>query len=241
MIFYPAIDLKNGKCVRLKQGMMDDATVFADDPAAQGGKFAAQGAEWLHIVDLDGAFSGKSENGAAVKSIIENCKIKLQLGGGIRTLESIEKWLSLGIARVILGTAALQNPALVKEACTKFPGKIAVGIDAKGGKVATSGWSVVSQVSAEELAKKFEDAGVAVIIYTNIDHDGMMAGPDIKSTKNLAENIAIPVIASGGVSCIEDLIELKKIEKFGVKGVIAGRAIYEGAIGVAEAIATLKC
>jgi len=241
MIFYPAIDLKNGKCVRLKQGMMDDATIFADDPAAQGAKFAAQGAEWLHIVDLDGAFSGKSENGAAVESIIKNCKIKLQLGGGIRTLENIEKWLNLGIARVILGTAALQNPALVKEACQKFPGKIAVGIDAKGGKVATSGWAEISQICAEELAKKFEDAGVTVIIYTNIDHDGMMAGPDIKSTKNLAENIAIPVIASGGVSCIEDLIELKKIEKFGLKGVIAGRAVYEGAIDVAEAIKVLQC
>lgn len=236
MILFPAIDLKDGKCVRLKQGEMDQATVFSESPADQAALFEAQGFKWIHIVDLNGAFEGKPVNAAAVKSIVAKVKVPLQLGGGIRDMGMIEHWLNNGIARVILGTIALRNPQLVKDACNLFPGKIAVGIDAKGGMVAVEGWAETSSVTVEELALKFEDAGVAAIIYTDIDRDGMMQGPNVEATGKLAQRLTTPVIASGGVSSLEDLKAIKALEKKGVVGVISGRAIYDGRIPIGEAL-----
>jgi phosphoribosylformimino-5-aminoimidazole carboxamide ribotide isomerase len=238
MILFPAIDLKDGACVRLKLGLMEESTVFNTDPGAQARDFAAAGAEWIHVVDLNGAFAGKPVNGTAVDSILKSVSVPVQLGGGIREMATIESWLARGIRRVILGTVALKNPALVKEACKRFPGRVAVGIDAKGGKVAVEGWAETSDLTVLELARKFEDCGVAALIYTDIDRDGVLAGPNVAATAALADAISIPVIASGGVSSLDDLRALKAYPK--LEGVISGRAIYDGRIDVAEAIALLK-
>jgi phosphoribosylformimino-5-aminoimidazole carboxamide ribotide isomerase len=238
MILFPAIDLKDGACVRLKLGLMEDATVFNLDPGAQAKSFANAGAEWIHVVDLNGAFAGKPVNAAAVEAILKSVSVPVQLGGGIRDMATIEGWLERGIRRVILGTVALKNPALVKDACKRFPGRIAVGIDAKGGKVAVEGWAETSDLSVLDLAMKFEDAGVAAIIYTDIDRDGVLAGPNVAATAALADAIKTPVIASGGVSSLDDLRALKAHPK--LEGVISGRAIYDGRIDVAQAIALLK-
>ena len=226
MILYPAIDLKDGQCVRLYKGEMDQATVFSDDPAAQAELFQADGAEWMHLVDLNGAFAGKPVNADAVEAILGRISIPAQLGGGIRDLPTIEMWLSKGLSRVILGTVAVKNPALVHEAGKAFPGKIAIGIDAKNGFVATEGWAEASDIAAPELAKKFEDAGVAALIYTDIDRDGAMQGPNIEATAALSDAVSIPVIASGGVSSLDDLAALKAAAPK-LNGAISGRALYE--------------
>lgn len=240
MILFPAIDLKDGQCVRLKLGEMDQATIFNDNPGAQAASFEKQGFEYLHIVDLNGAFAGKPVNGAAVDDILAAIKIPAQLGGGIRNLATIEHWLEKGISRVILGTVAVKNPALVREACKKFPGKIAVGIDAKGGRVATEGWAEASSLSAKELAKRFEDAGVTAIIYTDIDRDGILKGLNLTSTTELARSTPIPVIASGGLASLEDIKALTKEENSILEGAITGRALYDGRIDPAEALAILR-
>lgn len=239
MILFPAIDLKDGNCVRLEKGEMGKATVFNESPAAQAKQFETQGFTWIHIVDLNGAFEGKPVNRQAVEAIVKSVKIPLQLGGGIRDLAMIEAWLNAGITRVILGTVALRDPELVKAACRKFPGKIVVGIDGREGFVAVEGWAEKSSVSVEELALKFEDAGVAAIIYTDIERDGMMQGPNIEATRKLAERLTTPVIASGGVSSLADLKKIKALEKSGVAGVISGRAIYDGQIPIAESLALM--
>lgn len=235
MIIFPAIDLKDGNCVRLYKGEMEKATVFSDSPATQAKQFEDEGAQWIHVVDLNGAFEGKPVNLEAVKSIIKAVKVPLQLGGGIRNIETIEAWLDAGISRVILGTVALKNPELVKEACKKFPGRIAVGIDGKNGFVATEGWAEDSEISVIELAQKFENAGVACIIFTEISRDGAMQGADVAATKKLAESVNIPVIASGGVSNLDDLRQIKAVESAGIIGVISGRAIYEKAFTIKQA------
>lgn len=239
MILFPAIDLKDGNCVRLKLGLMEEATVFNTDPGAQAKAFADAGAQWIHVVDLNGAFAGKPVNAAAVESILNAVTVPVQLGGGIRDMATIEMWLDKGISRVILGTVALRDPQLVKEACKRFPGRVAVGIDAKGGKVAVEGWAETSDLTVLDLALKFEDAGVAAIIYTDIDRDGVLAGPNTAATAALAQAISTPVIASGGVSSLDDLRALKAVAASGIAGVISGRAIYDGRIDVAEAIALL--
>ncbi len=240
MLVIPAIDLKEGKCVRLEQGLMDRDTVFNDDPAAQALEWQAQGAELLHIVDLDGAFAGEPKNRSAIEAIIKAITIPAQLGGGIRDIPTIEAYLGLGLARVIIGTAAQRNPELVREACAKFPGQIVVGIDARDGMVAVQGWAEVTGITAVELAKKFEGFGVSAIIYTDISRDGMLQGPNIDATRTLAESVAIPVIASGGVSSLKDIKNLMGIEASGVSGVITGKAVYTGAIRLSEAIGLTK-
>lgn len=240
MIVIPAIDLKNGVCVRLEQGLMDRDTVFNDNPAAQALDWQNQGAELLHIVDLDGAFAGEPKNRAAIEAIVKAISIPAQLGGGIRDMETIEAYLSMGLSRVIIGTAAQRNPELVREACAKFPGKIVVGIDAKSGMVAVQGWAEVTGITAADLARKFEDCGVAAIIYTDISRDGMLQGPNLEATKALAEAVNIPIIASGGVSTLKDIENLMAIESSGVTGVITGKAVYTGSIKLAEAIAVTK-
>ncbi len=240
MIVIPAIDLKEGKCVRLEQGLMEKDTVFNDNPGAQAKVWQDAGAELLHIVDLDGAFAGEPKNRPAIESIVKALSIPTQLGGGIRDLKTIEAYLDLGIDRVIIGTAAQRNPELVEEACRRFPGRIVVGIDAKNGMVAVQGWAEVTGVTAIDLAKKFEGFGVSAIIYTDISRDGMMGGPNIEATCALAESMSIPVIASGGVSTLQDIRNLMAVEKSGVTGVITGKAIYTGAINLAEAIALTK-
>ncbi len=239
-ILFPAIDLKDGKCVRLKLGDMEQATVFNDDPGAQARAFQDQGFEWLHVVDLNGAFAGESVNGAAVDSILASTTNPVQLGGGIRTLEHVENWLSRGISRVILGTVAVRDPALVKEACKRFPGRVAVGIDARGGKVAVEGWAETSELGAIDLARQFEDAGVAAIIYTDIDRDGVLKGLNMASTLDLARAVSIPVIASGGLASIEDIKELLKPECAILEGAISGRALYDGRLDPKEAIALIN-
>jgi phosphoribosylformimino-5-aminoimidazole carboxamide ribotide isomerase len=239
MILFPAIDLKDGNCVRLKLGLMDQATVFNTDPGAQAKEFADAGAQWIHVVDLNGAFAGKPVNAAAVESILKAVTVPVQLGGGIRDMATIEDWLARGVSRVILGTVALRDPELVKQACRRFPGKVAIGIDAKGGRVAVEGWAETSDLTLLELASKFEDAGAAAIIYTDIDRDGVLSGPNVEATAALAKAISTPVIASGGVSSLDDLRALKAVADSGISGVISGRAIYDGRIDVREAIALL--
>ncbi|MBE1204312.1 1-(5-phosphoribosyl)-5-[(5-phosphoribosylamino)methylideneamino]imidazole-4-carboxamide isomerase [Aminobacter carboxidus] len=240
MILFPAIDLKDGQCVRLKLGDMDQATVYNDDPGAQAKAFEDQGFEWLHVVDLNGAFAGESVNGAAVEAILKATKNPVQLGGGIRTLAHIEGWLDKGLARVILGTVAVRNPELVKEACRKFPGKVAVGIDAKGGKVAVEGWAEASSLGVVELARKFEGAGVAAIIYTDIDRDGVLAGINWDSTIDLAEAVSIPVIASGGLASLADIVRMTMPDAKKLEGAISGRALYDGRIDPVQALAILR-
>jgi len=240
MIILPAIDLKEGRCVRLEQGLMDKDTVYNEDPAAQAHIWQEQGGELLHIVDLDGAFAGVPKNREAIKTIIEAIDIPSELGGGIRDMATIEAYLDLGIDRVILGTVAKENPALVQEACRKFAGQIVVGIDAKDGLVAVRGWADVTEKKATEMAKEMEGFGVEAIIYTDIARDGMMQGPNIAATKALAEAINTPVIASGGLSTLDDIRRLMEIESAGVTGVITGKAIYSGAIDLREAVALTK-
>ncbi|MCV2448821.1 1-(5-phosphoribosyl)-5-[(5-phosphoribosylamino)methylideneamino]imidazole-4-carboxamide isomerase [Paracoccus sp. DMF] len=237
MILYPAIDLKDGNCVRLLRGDMEAATVFGADPAAQARAFQDAGAEWLHLVDLNGAFAGKPVNAAAVEAILAAISVPAQLGGGIRDMATIEAWIERGLSRVILGTVAVENPALVREAAMAFPGKIAVGIDARKGRVATRGWAEETDVTATDLAQRFEDAGVAAIIYTDIDRDGAMQGPNIAATEALARAVNIPVIASGGVSSMADLDALRATGV--IAGAISGRALYDGAIDLAEALRAL--
>ena len=240
MILFPAIDLKDGECVRLKLGDMNQSTVYNTDPAAQAKAFEDQGFEWLHVVDLNGAFAGSSVNGAAVEAILKATKNPVQLGGGIRTLEHIEAWLSKGLSRVILGTVAVRDPQLVIEACKEFPGKVAVGIDAKGGKVAVEGWAEASELGVIELAQKFEGAGVAAIIYTDIDRDGILAGINWPSTLGLAEAVSIPVIASGGLASMDDIHRMTQPDAHKLEGAISGRALYDGRIDPAEALALLR-
>ncbi len=239
MILYPAIDLKDGNAVRLLRGEMDKATVFNEDPAAQARAFVDAGCEWLHLVDLNGAFAGEPVNAAPVEAILKACDVPAQLGGGIRDMATIETWIEKGLARVILGTVAVENPDLVREAAKAFPGKVAVGIDARNGMVATKGWAEETDVQVTDLARSFEDAGVAAIIYTDINRDGAMQGPNIEATAALAQAVSIPVIASGGVSSLDDLIALRDC---GVElnGAISGRALYDGAIDLAEAIRALS-
>ncbi|WP_343503434.1 1-(5-phosphoribosyl)-5-[(5-phosphoribosylamino)methylideneamino]imidazole-4-carboxamide isomerase [Alloyangia pacifica] len=239
MILYPAIDLKDGKAVRLLRGDMEKATVFNDDPAAQAMEFVEAGCDWLHLVDLNGAFAGEPVNAAAVEAILARTKVPAQLGGGIRDMATIERWLDKGLARVILGTVAVENPGLVREAAKAFPGKVAVGIDARDGRVATKGWAEVTDVDAVDLARSFEDDGVAAIIYTDINRDGAMQGPNIEYTAAMARAVSIPVIASGGVSKLADLIALRDCGAE-LNGAISGRALYDGAIDLKEALTALK-
>ncbi|MFD1913475.1 1-(5-phosphoribosyl)-5-[(5-phosphoribosylamino)methylideneamino]imidazole-4-carboxamide isomerase [Halodurantibacterium flavum] len=238
MILYPAIDLKDGQCVRLYKGEMEQATVFSDNPAAQALSFEDAGCEWLHLVDLNGAFAGEPVNAAAVEAILAAVRVPAQLGGGIRDMGTIERWLDKGLARVILGTVAVENPELVREAARAFPGRIAVGIDARNGRVATRGWAEETNVIVTDLARQFEDAGVAAIIYTDINRDGAMQGPNIEATEALARAVSIPVIASGGVSSMADLLALRDTGV--ISGAISGRALYDGAIDLAAALAALK-
>ncbi|MCY0149074.1 1-(5-phosphoribosyl)-5-[(5-phosphoribosylamino)methylideneamino]imidazole-4-carboxamide isomerase [Hoeflea sp. G2-23] len=240
MILFPAIDLKDGQCVRLKLGEMDSATIYNENPAAQALAFENQGFEWLHVVDLNGAFEGQSVNGAAVEAILKATENPVQLGGGIRTLAHIEAWLEKGLARVILGTVAVRNPDLVREACKLFPGRVAVGIDAKGGKVAVEGWAEASELGVIELARRFEGAGVAAIIYTDIDRDGILAGINWQSTIELADAVSIPVIASGGLASLADIVRMKMPDAARLEGAISGRALYDGRIDPAEALAVLN-
>jgi phosphoribosylformimino-5-aminoimidazole carboxamide ribotide isomerase len=235
MILYPAIDLKDGQCVRLYKGEMDEATVFNDDPAAQAKAFVDAGCEWLHLVDLNGAFEGRPVNADAVEAILAAVDVPAQLGGGIRDMATIETWLEKGIARVILGTVAVENPDLVREAARLHPGKIAVGLDARHGKVATRGWAEETDIDVTDLARQFEDAGVAAIIYTDINRDGAMQGPNIEATAALANAVKIPVIASGGVSSLSDLMSLRNCGA-PLDGAISGRALYDGAIDLREAL-----
>ena len=237
MILYPAIDLKDGQAVRLVHGDMDQTTVFNDDPAAQAKEFVAAGCEWLHLVDLNGAFAGEPVNAAPVEAILKACPVPAQLGGGIRDMATIERWVDRGLARVILGTVAVENPDLVREAAKEFPGKVAVGLDARNGFVATKGWAEETDVQVVDLAKSFEDAGISAIIYTDILRDGAMKGPNITATEALARAVDIPVIASGGVSSMDDLNALKNTGV--ISGAISGRALYDGAINLQEALANL--
>ncbi len=237
MILYPAIDLKDGQCVRLLRGDMAQATVFGHDPAAQAAKFQAAGCEWLHLVDLNGAFAGAPVNAAAVEAILARVTVPCQLGGGIRDMATIEAWLKRGLARVILGTVAVENPGLVRQAARAFPDRVAVGIDARQGLVATKGWATATDVQAADLARRFEDAGVAALIYTDIDRDGAMLGPNIDATAALARAVTIPVIASGGVSSLADLAALRATGV--IAGAISGRALYDGTIDLATALRTL--
>lgn len=240
MILFPAIDLKNGECVRLEQGDMARATVFNTDPAAQARAFEAQGFEYLHVVDLDGAFAGKPVNASAVDAMLKSLTIPVQLGGGIRDLKTVEGWLSKGITRVIIGTAAVRDPALVKEAAKKFPGRVAVGLDARDGKVAVEGWAETSQVTALEIARRFEDAGVAAIIFTDIARDGLLKGLNLDATIALAEAISIPVIASGGLASIADIEAMLQPRAKRLEGAIAGRALYDGRLDPAEAMKKIR-
>ncbi len=237
MILYPAIDLKDGACVRLLRGDMAAATVFGTDPAAQARAFQEAGCRWLHLVDLNGAFAGRPVNRDAVEAILAAVDVPCQLGGGIRDLATVEGWLERGVARVILGTVAVEDPDLVRRAAAAFPGRVAVGIDARAGRVATRGWAEATDFAATDLARRFEDAGVAALIYTDIDRDGAMQGPNIAATEALARAVSVPVIASGGVSSLEDLLRLQATGA--IAGAISGRALYDGAIDLAAALAAL--
>ena len=239
MILYPAIDLKDGQAVRLLRGDMEKSTVFNDDPASQAMEFVDAGCAWLHLVDLNGAFAGEPVNDAAVEAILSRTQVPAQLGGGIRDMATIERWLDKGLQRAILGTVAVENPDLVREAAKAFPGHVAVGIDARDGRVATKGWAEETDVMVTDLAKSFEDAGVAAIIYTDINRDGAMQGPNIEATADLARAVSIPVIASGGVSSLDDLIALRDCGA-GLNGAISGRALYDGAIDLKAALAALN-
>jgi phosphoribosylformimino-5-aminoimidazole carboxamide ribotide isomerase len=236
VILFPAIDLKGGQCVRLEQGDMARATVFNLDPAAQAKSFAAEGFEYLHVVDLDGAFAGKPMNAHAVEAMLKAVTMPLQLGGGIRDLKTVEAWLEKGVARVIIGTAAVRDPALVKEASKKFPGRVAVGLDARDGKVAVEGWAETSEVTALEIARRFEDAGVAAIIFTDIARDGLLKGLNLDATIALADRITIPVIASGGLAGIEDIKAMLTPRAKKLAGAIAGRALYDGRLDAVAAL-----
>jgi phosphoribosylformimino-5-aminoimidazole carboxamide ribotide isomerase len=239
LTLYPAIDLKDGACVRLRRGEMDQATVYSDDPAAQARAWQESGCRWLHVVDLNGAFAGQSVNAAAVDAILAAAAVPVQLGGGIRDLAAVERWLAAGVRRVILGSAAVRDPALVRESCRRFPGRVAVGIDARDGFVATDGWAETSTLAATDLVARFADAGVAAIIYTDIARDGMLGGLNLEATAGLATSSAIPVIASGGVGSLDDLRALKALKHPNIEGVIVGRALYDGRIDPAAAIAML--
>jgi phosphoribosylformimino-5-aminoimidazole carboxamide ribotide isomerase len=240
LTLYPAIDLKDGQCVRLRRGALDDATVYSADPAGQARVWQKAGFSWLHVVDLNGAFAGRPVNGAAVAGILDAINIPVQLGGGIRDLAGIETWLDAGVRRVILGSAAVKNPALVREACREFPSRIVVGIDAREGKVATEGWAETSSIEARDLALSFEDAGVAAIIYTDIGRDGMLSGLNLAQTVALAASVTTPVIASGGVGGPQDLIDLRAAAVgTKIEGVIVGRALYDGRIDPGQALALL--
>lgn len=236
MILFPAIDLKNGEAVRLQQGDMARTTVFNRDPSAQAAAFEAAGFEWLHLVDLDGAFAGRPVNALAVAAILKKVKIPVQLGGGIRNLETVERWLGEGIARVIIGTAAVRDPDFVKQAARRFPGKIAVGIDARAGKVAVSGWAEETQLEAAELARLFEGAGVSAIIYTDVERDGMLQGLNLDATIELADAVSIPVIASGGLASLDDVKKLLEPRAKKLEGAIAGRALYDGRLDAKAAL-----
>jgi len=240
VILFPAIDLKNGQCVRLEQGDMARATVFNLDPAAQAKSFAAQGFEYLHVVDLDGAFAGKPMNAQAVETMLKTVTMPLQLGGGIRDLKTVEAWLAKGVARVIIGTAAVRDPELVKNAARKFPGRVAVGLDARDGKVAVEGWAETSQVTALEIAQRFEDVGVAAIIFTDIARDGLLKGLNLDATLALADRIAIPVVASGGLASIEDVRAMLTPRAKKLAGAIAGRALYDGRLDAAAALVLIR-
>jgi phosphoribosylformimino-5-aminoimidazole carboxamide ribotide isomerase len=240
VILFPAIDLKNGQCVRLEQGDMARATVFNLDPAAQAKSFAAQGFEYLHVVDLDGAFAGKPMNARAVETMLKAVTMPLQLGGGIRDLATVEAWLAKGVARVIIGTAAVRDPELVKNAARRFPGRVAVGLDARDGKVAVEGWAETSQVTALEIAQRFEDAGVAAIIFTDIARDGLLKGLNLDATIALADRISIPVVASGGLASIEDIRAMLTPRAKKLAGAIAGRALYDGRLDAAAALALIR-
>lgn len=240
MILFPAIDLKDGQCVRLKLGDMDQVTVFNDSPGDQAAAFQGQGFEYLHLVDLNGAFAGRPVNGAAVEEILAATNLPAQLGGGIRDLDTIEMWLSKGVARVILGTIAVRDPDLVHQACKKFPGQVAVGIDAKGGKVAVEGWAETSELSVIDLARQFEDAGVSAIIFTDVDRDGILTGLNIDSTLELANATSIPVIASGGLASIKDIERLVQSDCNVLEGAISGRALYDGRLDPDEALSLFK-
>ena len=240
MIIYPAIDIRGGRCVRLTEGRFDAETVFADDPAEMALKWAGMGAEFLHLVDLDGALVGEGRNVPVIERILKSVSIPVQLGGGIRNLETIEKLLSLGVTRLILGSAAVKNPQLVEEACKKYPGHIAVGIDAKNGDVAIEGWGKGSGVAATELAKQMATYGVETIIYTDISRDGMLSGVNVEATAALARVCGVPIIASGGVASLEDIRRVKAVEADGVQGCIIGKAIYTGAVNLKEALALAK-
>jgi phosphoribosylformimino-5-aminoimidazole carboxamide ribotide isomerase len=240
MILFPAIDLKNGQCVRLEQGDMARATVFNLDPAAQARAFAAQGFEYLHVVDLDGAFVGKPVNAEAVERMLKAISMPVQLGGGIRDLKTVQGWLEKGIARVIIGTAAVRDPALVKQAAKAFPGRVAVGLDARDGKVAVEGWAETSEITALDIARRFEDAGVAAIVFTDIERDGLLKGLNLDATIELAESISIPVIASGGLASIEDVQALLAPRTRKLEGAIAGRALYDGRLDPASALALIR-
>ena len=236
MIIIPAVDIKDGKCVRLLQGKMDAETVFSDDPSEMAQRWAKDGAGMIHLVDLDGAILKTPKNLPQIKKIVETVDVPVQVGGGIRDIMTIEMYLSLGVDRVIIGTEAVRNPDLVKKACKLFPGKVVVGIDARNGCVAVEGWTETTNTQAIDLARKFEDSGVAAINFTDIHRDGMQTGPNIEETKRLAESVSIPVVASGGVSTINDIKNLMPLEKSGVTGVITGRALYEGTLDLKEAI-----
>lgn len=240
MILFPAIDLKEGRCVRLVQGDMERATIFNDDPAAQAAEFERQGFAWLHLVDLDGAFAGRPMNGAAVNAILAAVALPVQLGGGIRDMKTVDGWLAKGVARVIIGTAAVRDPEFVREAARVHPGRIAVGIDARGGRVATEGWARLSDMSAEDLGRRFADAGVAAIVYTDIARDGVLKGLNIESTLALAASVGIPVIASGGLASIDDVRRLLRPDCAVLEGAITGRALYDGRLDPVQALGLIR-